>query len=754
MKIFRSLILFFSVLLVNSIQAQIAFGGKSNATLLQTKNINLKPLKAGDVPIDQLIAEDKVTDKHKDIPYRFGFNLDVDIDFANEATWITENGTATGFLAVQSEGAMSLNFFFDHFELPAGSFLFISSPDGQTVLGGFTPDSNPLGSFLNTTLLSGDQAIIEVQVPEYAIDAVNLHLATVTHGYRSILNAPAAKAGPYGNSGNCNINVNCPEGDPWQLHKKSVALIVVNGNAACSGALVNNTAEDSTPYFLTADHCLGGNVNNWVFIFNHESSGCSGSNGPIDQSISGSTLRANNGDSDFALLELSSAPPASYDVTYAGWDNSDSESGVTGAVGIHHPSGDVKKICFEDDAPYHQDVFGAACWYIDEWELGVTEGGSSGSPLFSQDGYIIGQLYGGFAACAGSVNNGDADWYGRFGVSWDGPSASSRLRDWLDPENLNPTVWNSNPPMEVPDFELSLGQVGNLPDENACEAIPFEPALPLFNGGVQPIEVVQVVVEVSGETIYDSLVTVNLAAGASTTLELPEILLIPGLNELTFTVLISGQEEDAFPANNTREYAFTIAEDPAYVTLNLTTDEYPGETSWEIRDDETNTVIYTGGGGLDDLSNYNFSYCLENNRCYTFTIFDEFGDGICCEYGNGSFSISDDFGNFFGEGGEFAGQDVVEFCLFNTASTQNVELRGFSLYPNPAQDEVFIRSDEHSGLYEIEIFDTAGRLVSTAQTNITASAPARLSTTNLPKGVYLVSLRSAAGKSTLRLLIQ
>ena len=88
------------------------------------------------------------------------------------------------------------------------------------------------------------------------------------------------------------------------------------------------------------------------------------------------------------------------------------------ATGIHHPSGDVKKICFEEDSPYTSSTGGAQVWWIDNWEAGVTEPGSSGSLRFDQNHRIIGQLYGGAAACSGSVNNGAYDFYGRFNVSW------------------------------------------------------------------------------------------------------------------------------------------------------------------------------------------------------------------------------------------------------------------------------------------------------------------------------------------------
>ncbi|HBE10897.1 MAG TPA: hypothetical protein DCY76_00535, partial [Flavobacteriales bacterium] len=130
--------------------------------------------------------------------------------------------------------------------------------------------------------------------------------------------------------------------------------------------------------------------------------------------------------------------PASWDVEYAGWD----ASGATpeNATGIHHPSGDVKKICFEEDSPYTSSTGGAQVWWIDNWEAGVTEPGSSGSPLFDQNHRIIGQLYGGAAACSGSVNNGAFDYYGRFNVSW-----GLGVSEYLDPSNSGTLVLDGYP---------------------------------------------------------------------------------------------------------------------------------------------------------------------------------------------------------------------------------------------------------------------------------------------------------------------
>ena len=156
-------------------------------------------------------------------------------------------------------------------------------------------------------------------------------------------------------------------------------------------------------------------------------------------------MRAKNAGSDFCLLELNSVPPASYNVQYSGWDASDANT-VSSVVGIHHPSGDLKKISFENDPVTQGNWGGAQTWDVAQWDDGITEPGSSGSPLFDQNHRIIGQLYGGNSACSGNVENGQGDSYGRFGVSWDaGATAATRLKEWLDPGNTGILVVDGYP---------------------------------------------------------------------------------------------------------------------------------------------------------------------------------------------------------------------------------------------------------------------------------------------------------------------
>lgn len=405
-------------------------------------DVAIPEVATGAIDLVELQSQDAVTDQYKEAPWRFGVEREVNLSLENSGAWTEEKGMWIWRLAIHCPDATGIALTLGQFTIPEGAALYVWNEERNRFLGSFTSaNQKPWGTF-PLGLLDDDRIVVEYQEPADVHGEGDIQISQIVHGYRSLLLHPdnpanAANLGPFGNSGACNINVNCPEGSDWQVTKRSVALITNGGFAACSGALVNNTAEDGTPYFLTANHCLG-NPNNWVYYFNHESTTCSGSTGPTNQSISGGTLLVNSGNSDVALIELSATPPASYNVEYAGWDASGTTP--TSAVGIHHPSGDLKKICFENDAPYTSTAGGAQVWWIDEWEAGVTEPGSSGSPLFDQNQRIIGQLYGGAAACSGSVNNGAYDYYGRMDVSW-----GLGVSGYLDPLNTGQLTLDSYP---------------------------------------------------------------------------------------------------------------------------------------------------------------------------------------------------------------------------------------------------------------------------------------------------------------------
>ncbi|MFH2096593.1 MAG: trypsin-like peptidase domain-containing protein, partial [Bacteroidota bacterium] len=428
-------------------QGQIVSQGTPPSALLDMKD-ELIPIEMPAFDVNAMLLEDQLTMETKAAPYRFAKSFDISLDASNSGTWENlPNGDRLWRLKLSSPGAYSLNVIFNDYNLPEGAAMYIYNDDRSFILGALTSINNKPDGVLATSLVPGDRITIEYYEPSNAGFQGTFRIGRLSHDYRGVLD----KDGSFGQSGSCNVDINCPEGSAWQSEKRAVCRILMNGASLCSGALLNNTSGNGTPYFLTANHCTGEPYNTWVFYFNYESPSCGGPDGSTSQTISGSTLRATTSSSDpqnldFCLVEMSSNPPANYSAYFAGWNRG--SSAASNATGIHHPSGDVKKISKDYDSPvtgnYNSGTFGDnAHWQILEWDLGTTEGGSSGSPLFDQDHRVIGDLTGGQAACGNSVN----DYYAKLSLSWDYYSTSSKqLKYWLDPASSGVTTLNGYDP--------------------------------------------------------------------------------------------------------------------------------------------------------------------------------------------------------------------------------------------------------------------------------------------------------------------
>lgn len=706
--------------------------------------------------LEQLKAEDAINDQYKDIPYRFGANIPVSLTMADGEWTEIENGHRVWRLGISSPGAKSINFNFSTFNVPKGGKLFVYAADHTEFIGSFTEENMQPNGGLGVSLIQSDQIIIEYQQSVKVKGEPVFEIDQVTHGYRGILHKFEEMArGPFGNSGSCNINVACPESDGWEDQIRSVALIVSNGNATCTGSMVNNTAEDGTPYFLTANHCLGGGVGGWVFYFNHESATCDGNTGPTNQSLSGAQLRASNSGSDFALLELNSDPPDSYDVFFNGWDRSGNTP--TSLTGIHHPSGDVKKISHDYDSPSQTQQSGAAVWYLDQWEEGTTEGGSSGSPLFDQNNRVIGQLYGGFASCT----NIDADWYGRFDVSWDGSSASTRLRDWLDPIGSNPLVLDGlggAPLLNVDASVVGFSEVASI----LCNESTIEPSFTLRNNGVELLTSVVIELVLNGGDAGTINWSGSLETGETELVQLPVLNLVNGPNILTVTVTQPNGVSDQNPTNNVATFEFAAYPEAVEYGLELVLDNFGSETTWVIIDENEN-IVHAGGPYINpdntdpwtdgtDGQEESETLCL-GLGCYTFVIQDDYGDGMCCEYGNGSYTFYDHIGNELASGGQFDEDESFNFCVTTVSVEENDTEPEFTLFPNPASSEVTLQfPDGIQGEMDLMITDVMGRTIfnerlSNAQNQFT------LNTGSWAGGLYLVQLNNNGNKSVQRLVV-
>ncbi|HSH27638.1 MAG TPA: trypsin-like peptidase domain-containing protein, partial [Wenzhouxiangella sp.] len=428
-------------------------------------------VQAGELPVETFAAIDPQQLRERDAdPARMGEPLQFAEAFASHAEltshgrWDTlAGGDRIWRLRVEVPGATDINVGFSRLRLPPGARLHIYDAEQTFFQGGWDHEASAANGEFWTPVVPGDSAVIELYLPAGASEP-ELELAQVAGGYRDFF---GHGGGPYMiRQGDCNNDVICPEGDPWRDEIRSVAVYQRNGMWACTGTLINDVPGSLTPWFLTADHCgiTSGNDQTVVVYWNFESSSCGDlGGGSLADNQTGVIYRASRSDVDMALVELEELPAESFNVHYAGWDRSNTQPG--GAVAIHHPNTDEKAISFaESDLATTSSCIGSSTpathWEVPFWNDGTTEPGSSGSGIWNPDNQrLIGFLSGGIASCS---NPSGYDCYGKFAIAWDGASANRRLRDWLDPDGINPAGIDGTDPesFELVPAATSLSQCG------------------------------------------------------------------------------------------------------------------------------------------------------------------------------------------------------------------------------------------------------------------------------------------------------
>ncbi|HMQ07483.1 MAG TPA: zinc-dependent metalloprotease [Saprospiraceae bacterium] len=97
-------------------------------------------------------------------------------------------------------------------------------------------------------------------------------------------------------------------------------------------------------------------------------------------------------------------------------------------------------------------------------------------------------------------------------------------------------------------------------------------------------------------------------------------------------------------------------------TLTLRTDNYGYETSWVIANDQNQVVAQGPAVGVYPNNTTITEYICLPGGCYEFRIFDSWGDGICCEYGHGYYTLTDPLGQVTASGGQFGISEITPFC--------------------------------------------------------------------------------------------
>lgn len=444
-KHFLAIAVFVAGLMGSMATAQVSHGG---APIFNHAKGEVKNLTLSTIDNQRYIQEDMDLVKGGS-PMRIGVVQEAHLsNLTGGSKTILADGSSVWRASVTSPGATFMSLTFSTFDIPEGAELYLYDQSGDFIIGRFLrQDAKEDGGFY-TQAIPGSTVFIEYHEPANVAGQGVIELSDVCHGYKDLFNDNLDDKGYIGDAeGSCHVNIKCHAADDWRDEVRSVvAYTMVAGGYSyiCSGALVNNTNQDRKPYVLSAHHCQdNGTVTQWCFYFLYNTTTCTGVNGPHNKTLTGATIRAKNGatasnGSDFLLVELSQPVPDSYTPYYAGWERMNATNAGRG-VCIHHPGGDYKKISFAKKLTRQSGGYAGfykAEWYISNDTTGVTEQGSSGSPIFNEDHRIIGQLYAGTSACDYTAGT---DYYGRVYTSWTGGgSNATRLSNWLDPAGQDP----------------------------------------------------------------------------------------------------------------------------------------------------------------------------------------------------------------------------------------------------------------------------------------------------------------------------
>jgi hypothetical protein len=332
-----------------------------------------------------------------------------------------ENGAALWALDVVSPGAVALRLHLADLRLPAGAELAVyAPPDAGLDVGNvelLRAGAGPRASHWTATT-AGERARLELYLPG-GRGRLPFRVDSLQHIYRHPLASDAsllAKA-----AGPCHNDATCFGAYANLVRATGMLSFVGSGGAGfCTGTLLNisNKTPDFTPYFLTANHCLSSadDAASIEILWNYETTSCGGpaqSLSNVRRSV-GATLVSTGEPSDFTLLIVEGRVPL--DVIWAGWTSKPIRPGQP-AVGVHHPDGDFKRISFGVTGAGRCP--GGSNEVQVDWYDGVTEPGSSGSGIFTDDSrqQLFGQLWHGPSSCSASPGN-LLDCYGSFANSY------------------------------------------------------------------------------------------------------------------------------------------------------------------------------------------------------------------------------------------------------------------------------------------------------------------------------------------------
>lgn len=221
-------------------------------------------------------------------------------------------------------------------------------------------------------------------------------------------------------------------------------------------------------------------------------------------------------------------------------------------------------------------------------------------------------------------------------------------------------------------------------------------------------------------------------------------------NCLTITISEPNGEEDENVDNNSLSSLFYKSQVIAkqQLVLEILTDDFGSETSWEIMTDLGN--LLASGNNYENNTLYIIPIEFEAGGCYELVVFDEGGNGMCCENGEGYYQLKDSDEIIYFEGGDFENSETSVFQIdLQTATNQLNHSTKVNIFPNPSSGLFYIESD--MCIKEVSVFNMFGDLMQVAPVN---SKSYRCNTSGWAPGIYGIVIKSSIDTIDKKILIK
>ncbi|WP_440879930.1 trypsin-like peptidase domain-containing protein [Tenacibaculum sp. C7A-26P2] len=676
-----------------------------------------------------------------------------------------------------SKKSSYIKIYFENFDLAPGDYLKLTGANTKESIiyggkGKIVDEKMTMISNFWSQILFDEKVVLELYSTGSAVNYNGFEIKKVAYGYseEKIMKKLVGQESICGSDNKERIA--CYKGTEMFEKAKAVCRLFIGGSSLCTGWLLGEEG-----HLMTNNHCIGSSssASNTDFVFNYQYDNCSGTTlANKDVVASSAAFIKTNSQLDYTLVKLPVNPTNTYGYL--------SLSSIAPSVGDRiyipqHPGGRRKEISVKTDTDGTPDGFSSVYastsgsgqqvkYYAD------TEGGSSGSPVINYTTNLVISIHntggcpnGSYGRCDNLITDIGSDMPSKgvgggtpppptqtctkvissypytesFEINDGWKQLSNDDGDWLRDDNGTPSRNTGPSSGDDGDFYMfleassnsSAGQIGSnataellSPCFNLKEVVNprFSFSAHMYGDKIGSLKLLGSTDGINWKSLWEK------SGNKGNKWLKEEVSLTNYLGEEAFRLKFIGTTGDGWTSDIAIDNIVLATDKPGgdetSVTLTIKFDNYPKETSWVINDDKGN-LMASGGAYGDQKGGTEIKVSNDLIKgCYDLIIKDSYGDGICCKYGSGSYTLIDDkSGAILASGAKFSSSETTSFCIGEDSYEGAVENFDFSgeiindlmIYPNPVQKTLRFKIPERKVKGKYKILNAAGGVIMEGQ---------------------------------------